>query len=680
MKLPLMLIPLYFSVFILSCSHFKEDGKAHPEYFDEVIKIGEQKLRISYEIADKYLDSAYNAFPNASNFDQYRKYKLKSEFLNISFHNYSLALTNIDSAIMMLEQNNPKTDNFLAEAYILKGNILVNQNNFDDAFKYFFLAKSVNEKNKDLRQIAYSNSSLANVLYQQQKYKEAIKYYRETVEISKRIQIETKQNTFITQQQHLNNIALCYEKLNMLDSAKNAYLIAIKFVSDAETNVKPANRDYYNMAKGIMYGNLGSTYYKLKDYTNSELAYKKSLQLNKGDEQDAFFTKIKLATLYLTINRDAEALVLINEIKTLFEEKNRPYLPVDLRLRELSWKYYDKIGNTYQAYHNFKDYHQLKDSIDLASISLSKKDFNKEFIKLAQASEIESLKKQDEIKTVYLLLAIGFTILSAFIIILILRNARVTKQNIKNLKVLNAKISGHNELMQKTLEALEQSQEENTHMMQVVAHDMRTPIAGVIGLTALMLEEDDLNDEQREILSMINTSGADTLNFINDLLQVQYNKSNLIKEPVEMHTLLKYCITLLDSKAKEKNQQLTIQTIPIEINISREKIWRVMSNLISNAIKFSPHGTIISIEMEEKPLSILIKVKDNGIGIPEDLASKLFNMDAAVQREGTDGEKSFGLGLAISKQIIEAHNGSIWFESLPGFGTTFFVELPITEN
>ena len=84
--------------------------------------------------------------------------------------------------------------------------------------------------------------------------------------------------------------------------------------------------------------------------------------------------------------------------------------------------------------------------------------------------------------------------------------------------------------------------------------------------------------------------------------------------------------------------------------------------------------------MEEKPLSILIAVKDNGIGIPPEIAEKLFAMNADVQRQGTDGEKSFGLGLAISKQIIEAHNGSIWFESIPGFGTTFFVELPITEN
>ncbi|RZJ75446.1 MAG: HAMP domain-containing histidine kinase [Flavobacterium sp.] len=245
---------------------------------------------------------------------------------------------------------------------------------------------------------------------------------------------------------------------------------------------------------------------------------------------------------------------------------------------------------------------------------------------------------------------------------------------------MNAKISGHNEMMQKTLEALEQSQEENTRIMQVVAHDMRTPIAGVIGLTSLMLEEGGLNDEQQEIITMINTSGGDTLNFINDLLQVQYSKSNLIKEPVAIHTLLKYCNTLLESKAKEKQQQITIETFPITLNINREKIWRVMSNLISNAIKFSPKGTIINVIMEEKPFSALIKIKDNGIGIPDNIADKLFTMNADVQRDGTNGEKSFGLGLSICKQIIDAHNGSIWFESIPGNGTTFFVELPLTEN
>ena len=542
-----------------------------------------------------------------------------------------------------------------------------------------YLAKQLNERNKDLLQTANSNIQIAFLLYKQEKYLDAITYFKAAVSELKLVERNPKENTFLEQQRHLNNIGLCYEKAGQLENAVNAYKIAINYV-DANRKRFVNDKEYIDMSKGIILGNLGSTYYKLADYKNAEQSYKQSLILNKKDEQDALFTQIKLGQLYITKNQLSDAQNILNSLKNFSEVRKSPFLPVELRYRELGYKFYDQIGNKVKAYEYFKSYHELKDSIDLSSVNLSNRDINKEFVKLAHAHEIEVFKKQDEVKSVYLVLAIVFILLSVLCIFLILRDVRGSKKHIKKLTVLNAKISGHNELMEKTLEALEQSQEENSHMMQILAHDMRTPIAGVIGLTSLMLDEDDLNDEHREIISMINTSGADTLNFINDLLQVQYNKNNLIKEPVEMHTLLKYCITLLDSKAKEKKQQLTIKTFPIEINISREKIWRVMSNLISNAIKFSPHGSKIHIEMEEKPLSLLIKVKDNGIGIPENLAAKLFNMDADVQRQGTDGEKSFGLGLAISKQIIEAHNGSIWFESLPGFGTTFFVELPITES
>ena len=673
----------YVLIILTSCSGFKKEDEANPTFFEKVLlNDASSKFTIGYNEGSKYVDSVYNQFPNINKLDLVRKYEFKAYLLKNTFFNNELAIVNIDSAINLISDNTNDYNKELIKVYILKAEILISQQHYDDAFKYLYLAKKLNERNRDLLQIASSNEQIANLFYLQKKYKDAIPYFKATQNSLELAGNNLKENTFLAQQKNLNNIALCYEKAEILDTAVNNYKIALKYIDENKSNfiTNKNDEEYVDMAKGIILGNLGSTYFKLHDFKNAEQSYKQSLVLNKKDEQDASFTKIKLAQLYLDKNKFNDAFAILNNVSSYSKNRKVIFLPVELRHRELAYKYYDKVGEIAKAYKYFKSYHELKDSIDLSSVNLSNKDINKEFVKLAHNYEIEALKKQDEVKSVYLVLAITFILLSVLCIFLILRDVRGSKKHIKKLTVLNAKISGHNELMEKTLEALEQSQEENSHMMQILAHDMRTPIAGVIGLTSLMLEEDDLNDEHREIISMINTSGADTLNFINDLLQVQYNKNNLIKEPVEMHTLLKYCITLLDSKAKEKKQQLTIKTFPIEINISREKIWRVMSNLISNAIKFSPHGTKIHIEMEEKPLSMLIKVKDNGIGIPEDLAAKLFNMDANVQRQGTDGEKSFGLGLAISRQIIEAHNGSIWFESLPGFGTTFFVELPITES
>lgn len=658
-----------------SCDRINSVDKGHPAYFDKIIQHGDSLLSSNYSKGSKYLDSAYKASPKTSKFDLTRKYKSKAE----NILNPDKGLIIIDSALAILESQIKSHPVELFSAYIVKANLYADKDDYDNAFKYFYNAKVLSEKislDNSLRGLI--NMSIGNVLFKQKKYNEALDYFRISIGYYKKTTTKPF-NSFGKIQSNLNSIGLCYERLNQLNSATIAYLNALAYVNATDKQF-PKHFSYVNAARGVIYGNLASNYVHLKEYEKAEDAFIKSLALDKIYVEDILFNQIKLAQLYLITNRRAQATDLINTIQKNAASLAKPSKEVNLRFSALLWNYYEDDKNIPMAYQAFKNYHKLKDSADLVDSQIKSKDINKEFIKYAQRQEIDVLKKKDELKTVYLIFALSLTFLSALVIFLVWRNYRITQKNNRSLKILNAKISDHNLLMEKTLEALEQSQEENTHMMQVVAHDMRTPIAGVIGLTSLMLEENDLTEDQREIISMINTSGADTLNFINDLLQVQYNKGNLIKEPVEMHTLLKYCITLLDSKAREKNQELRISTIPIEINISREKIWRVMSNLISNAIKFSPHGTTINIKMEEKPLSILIAVEDNGIGIPPEIAEKLFAMNADVQRQGTDGEKSFGLGLAISKQIIEAHNGSIWFESLPGFGTTFFVELPITEN
>ena len=145
---------------------------------------------------------------------------------------------------------------------------------------------------------------------------------------------------------------------------------------------------------------------------------------------------------------------------------------------------------------------------------------------------------------------------------------------------------------------------------------------------------------------------------------------------VDINTLLNNSIELLRFKAAEKNQQIELTTLdsPEIILISREKIWRVISNLIINAIKFSPVGATIKVNVVRYDKTICVEVSDNGIGIPEASKSKIFNMFTEAKRPGTMGEKSFGLGLSICKQIVEKHDGKIWFDSGDG-GTTFYMEL-----
>ena len=174
---------------------------------------------------------------------------------------------------------------------------------------------------------------------------------------------------------------------------------------------------------------------------------------------------------------------------------------------------------------------------------------------------------------------------------------------------------------------------------------------------------------------MIKVSAKNSLELVGDLLNRNSFKGELTKEPIDLKEMLQYSISMLTTKAEEKGQRIDFFAKSIVRPVNRAKIWRVMSNLITNAIKFSPNHAVISVSLEKKDDKALIIIKDHGIGISQSDKNEVFSMFSEAKREGTAGEEAFGLGLAISKQIVESHNGKIWFESEVGKGTTFFVEL-----
>ncbi|HTJ11557.1 MAG TPA: tetratricopeptide repeat-containing sensor histidine kinase [Dinghuibacter sp.] len=232
-----------------------------------------------------------------------------------------------------------------------------------------------------------------------------------------------------------------------------------------------------------------------------------------------------------------------------------------------------------------------------------------------------------------------------------------------------------NRQMQTTLRALEGSQADNTRMIRIVAHDLRNPIGGITSIADMLLDEDRMAEDRR-MLELIKIAGTDCLELVQDLLRVNDPSQPLTKEAVDLDEMLRNCIALLRNKATAKQQFIHLDSSPLVISANPEKLWRVLSNLISNAIKFSPSLTTISVALRGTQGHALITVTDVGIGIPKDMQQRLFDMFTDARRRGTAGEESFGLGLAISKQIVEAHGGRIWFDSEPGVGTTFLVELP----
>lgn len=201
----------------------------------------------------------------------------------------------------------------------------------------------------------------------------------------------------------------------------------------------------------------------------------------------------------------------------------------------------------------------------------------------------------------------------------------------------------------------------------------------MIGL-ANAIFDDESSEENKHMLRLLETTGIHSLEMINELLKSGLADENetIVKQPLDIKGLLRDSVELLQFKANEKQQQIIFDggDKPIITTVNHEKIWRVFNNLIVNAIKFSHAKGQIKVSISAGQ-DILIAIADNGIGIHDKDKDKIFEMFTPAKRVGTDGEQPFGLGLSISKRIIENHNGQLWFESQTNAGTTFYIRLPL---
>jgi signal transduction histidine kinase len=158
------------------------------------------------------------------------------------------------------------------------------------------------------------------------------------------------------------------------------------------------------------------------------------------------------------------------------------------------------------------------------------------------------------------------------------------------------------------------------------------------------------------------------------------SNKNIDKEPTLLNEFINDCAAILELKAKEKNQHLVVSLSNEDttVMLNPEKMKRVVFNLVTNSVKFSKKDTTITLSAKVIDNKVFIIVTDNGIGIPEKILPEIFNISKSGKRKGTDGEKSYGLGLNICKRIVEAHDGKINVQSEEGKGSTFTVELPLT--
>lgn len=218
--------------------------------------------------------------------------------------------------------------------------------------------------------------------------------------------------------------------------------------------------------------------------------------------------------------------------------------------------------------------------------------------------------------------------------------------------------------------------------INTVSHELRTPLSISKEAISLILEKapGNINDQQTEILQIAKNNIERLARIINGLLDVskmEAGKVDLKKEEVDLPILIRMIAQAFEPKARDKGVELRVH-LPetgIRVYADEDKLNQIFTNLVDNAVKFTPQGTI-EIAAEEKEKEIICRVRDSGIGIgPLDLP-RIFDKFTQFGRKDGPGEKGTGLGLSIVKVLVELHRGRIWAESEPGRGTTVTFSLP----
>jgi len=560
------------------------------------------------------------------------------------------------------------------KALLIKGDVSIMFKKYDTALDYYYRSKKfISNGGCDDGNLA---GKIANIYYQQKNYKLAaqcqIQAYKHIQDCAGSM---SPQKLFFIIQGELDNAAIAYERAGMIDSARYYYNEDLKLITKTE-KANILDKFYTNSAKAVLYDNLGGLSLRSGDLVQAEKYLLECINIPNKDVDGMHIPPfIKLAQIYLKTKQYGKAVEAFKQSRRLLDKYTKDNPDSEITWNKLYAEYLFDMHDLARAYAYQNIYLHLKDSVDNRVSMLYRFDVDHELKAIQQQQILAEVKHQDSVKLIYL---IGISIAGLLLITIIVLINRNLNQSRKNYKLTSLQ----NEQLQTTLAELERANKNYIRIMRVMAHDLRNPLSGMIGLATVLLDEDDFSEDSKHMLRLIETTGIHSIEMISELLKSGLADENevIVKQNLDLKALLQDSVELLQFKANEKNQQIIFEADdePIMTDVNHEKIWRVFNNLIVNAIKFSyESGTIkTGIKVSDDNKHILVHVADNGMGIPDKDKDSIFEMFTPAKKTGTNGEQPFGLGLSISKKIIEKHNGRIWFESTPGSGTVFYIELP----
>lgn len=532
--------------------------------------------------------------------------------------NFPLSIKHFTNSLLYYKKL--KDQNGISNAYTHLGLLNTEIKNYNRAFNYFFIAYKINRTIDDKELLGYNLNSIAETFYKLKNYEKALDYYTKAKDVYK--------------------------------SVGNSYGI------------------------GYSYINIGKTYAIQENYNTAILYYNKAL--NSFDDKVSYYS----ANTYLEIGRTYHSLFLENpknksENMTLCLENLNKALDIFTKLGTFNkindchqelYNVYKEKGNDKLALQHFEKYFEIKESILSYKNEVRIGELNnRKAIELGKKQiEIQNLQIKSDSRKLYLLVTI--TIASTILLVLFLWLYIAKRKTTKLLLEKNKEISNINK--------------QKDRFFSIIAHDLRSPFTGFLGLTELLAEEIDEMDKDEIQFAAINMRiSATNLNrLLDNLLEWSRMEQGLIPfSPKEnnLNEVIKECVAPLLQTAAKKD--ITIETKinqNLKIFADHHILQSVIRNFLSNALKFTPRNGTIKIEAHEDVQNTNVSIADTGIGMDTKMVENIFNLDLKTNRMGTEDEPSTGLGLILCKEFVEKHNGKIWVESEVNKGSVFHFNFP----
>ena len=254
-----------------------------------------------------------------------------------------------------------------------------------------------------------------------------------------------------------------------------------------------------------------------------------------------------------------------------------------------------------------------------------------------------------------------------------------------------ARVKTHLKLYQQSRTLQEQSKKlqelvaTKDKFFSIIAHDLRGPLGGFMSLTELLADDsfEITPSEQKKMNLDLYKSSRNLFNLLENLLVwARMQQGQIVFNPVQINLkeLVSESIRAMEDAIRKKEIRMTAHlTENQNVYADSNMLLSIVRNLISNAIKFTPKGGSVTVSsyFTENNTSVVVVVKDSGIGMNSTMTANLFRLNVNNSRPGTEGEQSTGLGLLLCKEFVEKHGGEIWVESVEGSGTSFYFTIPV---